>query len=64
MAQRNSLRLFFAKTCVPVLRAAGCGAAVFGGISEAAQEERGIGNISKNRIKEDKAGLWNVAFVL
>ena len=63
MAQRHSLRLFFAKTCVPVLRAAGCGAAV-SGKSEAAQEERGIGNIGKSRIKEDKAGLWNVAFVL
>ncbi len=63
MAQRNSLRLFFAEICVPVLRAAGCGAAV-SGESEAAQEERGIGDIDKSRIKEDKAGLWNAAFVL
>lgn len=59
MAQRNSLRLFFCGN----LRAAGCGAAV-SGESEAAQEERGIGDIGKSRIKEDKAGLWNVAFVL
>ena len=48
---------------VPVLRAAGCGAAV-SGESETAQEERGIGDIGKSRVNEDKAGLWNAAFVL
>ena len=42
LAQRNSLRLFFTEICVPVLRAAGCGAAV-SGESEAAQEERSLG---------------------
>ena len=42
LAQRNSLRLFFTEICVPVLRAAGCGAAV-SGESEAAQEERALG---------------------
>ena len=63
LAQRNSLRLFFTEICVPVLRVAGCGAAV-SGESEAAQEEWGIGDIGKSKINEDKAGLWNAAFVL
>lgn len=36
------MRLFFTEICVPVLRAAGCGAAV-SGESEAAQEERALG---------------------
>ena len=40
-----------------------CGGAV-SGESEAAQEERGIGDIGKSRVNEDKAGLWNAAFVL
>ena len=48
---------------MPVLRVAGCGAAV-SGESEAAQEEWGIGDIGKSKINEDKAGLWNAAFVL
>ena len=48
---------------MPVLRAAGCGTAV-SGESEAAQEERGLGDIGKSRINEDKAGLWNATFVL
>lgn len=55
--------MFFTEICVPVLCAAGCGAAV-SGESEAAQEERGIGDIGKSRVNEDKAGLWNAAFVL